>query len=119
VTLASYAALARLRREHLALTRGGLRWALAGDDALAFLREHPTGSVLVHTVRAATEDAVVPAGPLGLVPAGTTGRLLWSTDPGAGDLRAGEDGTVVLPGAGPHASLWLLPAPSPSAPPRP
>ena len=40
-TLATYVALAAARRDHVALRRGGLRWAHVGDDTLAFLREHP------------------------------------------------------------------------------
>ena len=52
-TLATYAALARLRHEHEALRRGGLRWAHVDDDALVFLREHPAGSALVAVRRAA------------------------------------------------------------------
>ena len=40
-TLATYTSLARLRRSHVALRRGGLRWADIGDDALVYLREHP------------------------------------------------------------------------------
>ena len=42
-TLATYAGLARLRHEHEALRRGGLRWAHVDDDALVYLREHPAG----------------------------------------------------------------------------
>ena len=46
-TLATYAALAAARRDHVALRRGGLRWAHVGDDTLAFLREHPDETLLV------------------------------------------------------------------------
>ncbi len=51
-TLGFYGALARLRREHVALRRGGLRWAYVDDDSLVFLREHPEGTVLVCARRA-------------------------------------------------------------------
>lgn len=52
-TLAVYSALSRLRREHVALRRGGLRWVHVEDDVLAFVREHPDGDVLVVVRRSA------------------------------------------------------------------
>ncbi|WP_067437013.1 alpha-amylase family glycosyl hydrolase [Nocardioides jensenii] len=52
-TFTVYSDLARLRREHTALRRGGLRWAHVADDALVFLREHADGDVLVVVRRAA------------------------------------------------------------------
>jgi alpha-glucosidase len=64
-TLAHYGALAALRREHVALRRGGLRWAHVSDDALAFVREHPDGAVLVCARRAAGPEIRLPAGLLG------------------------------------------------------
>jgi alpha-glucosidase len=51
-TLEAYRVWIRLRREHLALRRGGLRWAHVGADSLTFLREHPDQRILVHVVRA-------------------------------------------------------------------
>lgn len=60
-TLATYGELAALRREHVALRRGGLRWAHVSDDAVAFLREHPDGSVLVAVRRAAGPALELPA----------------------------------------------------------
>lgn len=42
-----YAALAGIRSRHPALRRGSLRWAHVSADSVAFLREHPDGSVLV------------------------------------------------------------------------
>ena len=51
-TLATYAALAAARHDHVALRRGGLRWAHVGDDTLAFLREHPEETLLVVARRA-------------------------------------------------------------------
>src|SRR3546814_8254208 len=52
-TLDFYGALAALRREHPALRDGSLRWAHVSDDALAFVREHPSGDVLVAVRRGA------------------------------------------------------------------
>ena len=56
-TLDVYAALARLRRDHVALRRGGLRWVRVAADDLAYLREHPDGSVLVRLARSGAPEA--------------------------------------------------------------
>ena len=61
-TLDAYGALARLRREHPALIEGGLRWAYADDDTIAFLREHPDGTLLVVARRAPGPDPVAELG---------------------------------------------------------
>jgi len=86
-TLSTYAALAAARREHPALVHGGLRWAHVDEDCLAFLREHPAGTVLVVARRAA-------GAPLDL-PLPTTPELLLSTEP---------DGPV----DGPSVTLWAV-----------
>jgi alpha-glucosidase len=52
-TLKVYAGLARLRREHIALRRGGLEWERVEDDLISFVREHPEGSVRITARRAA------------------------------------------------------------------
>lgn len=52
-TLDVYADLAALRRDHVALRRGGLRWVHVDDDQLVFRREHPEGSVQVAARRSA------------------------------------------------------------------
>jgi len=52
-TLEVYAGLARLRREHIALRRGGLEWERVEDDLISFVREHPEGSVRITARRAA------------------------------------------------------------------
>ncbi|HEY0903127.1 MAG TPA: glycoside hydrolase family 13 protein [Marmoricola sp.] len=57
-TLQVYADLARLRREHIALRRGGLRWVRVGADDVGFLREHPDETLLVTVAR--TGDATLP-----------------------------------------------------------
>ena len=51
-TLEAYRRWVPLRREHVALRRGGLRWAHIGTDSLTYLREHPEQRVLVHVARA-------------------------------------------------------------------
>ncbi len=102
-TFATYAALARLRHEHEALRRGGLRWAHVDDDALVFLREHPTGAALVAVRRAAGAPIDLDAGALGF----GDGSLLLGTD-GTGDLVE-LGGTVTLPGSdGPALAIWKV-----------
>jgi alpha-glucosidase len=59
-TMDAYAALAGLRREQVALRRGGLRWLRVAEDDLAYLREHPDGTVLVTVARAGVPDAELP-----------------------------------------------------------
>ena len=100
-TLATYAGLARLRHEHEALRRGGLRWAHVDDDALVFLREHPAGSVLVAARRAGgTGDRAQPA-------AVGDGTLLLTT--GSDEDLVAEDGVVHAAGhRRPVVSLWSL-----------
>jgi alpha-glucosidase len=51
-TLGTYGGLAALRRRHVALRRGGLRWAYVDDDSLVYLREHPDETLLVAARRA-------------------------------------------------------------------
>ncbi|NYG54821.1 glycoside hydrolase family 13 protein [Nocardioides perillae] len=107
-TLATYAALARLRADLPALRRGGLRWAHASDDALAWLREHPDGSVLVLARRAAGAPVRLPASALGLADGGTAPLLLATEDSGRDLAVAG--GHLALPGDGPAFTVWELPA---------
>jgi alpha-glucosidase len=96
-TLHAYSDLARLRREHVALRRGGLRWAYADDDALAFVREHPDESVLVVVRRAAGPAIELAAGQLG-----SEARRIYG---GAGDLVATGD-ALVVPQGGPSVDIW-------------
>lgn len=102
-TLATYAALARLRHGTEALRRGGLRWAYVDDDTLVWLREHPSGSVLVAARRAAAPAITLDAGALGLA----DGSLLLST--GADTALTAVDGTVTLPAVtAPTLSIWAV-----------
>jgi len=50
-TMDLYAALAGLRRDHVALRRGGLRWVRIAADEIAYLREHPDETLLVTVSR--------------------------------------------------------------------
>ncbi len=81
-----YAALAAVRRAHRALRRGSLRWARVEADSVAYLREHPDGSVLVCVSR----DGRSPLDPTTL-----------SVDLGTQLLAVGADG-------GPQATIWQV-----------
>jgi alpha-glucosidase len=98
-TLATYADLARLRREHPALRRGGLRWAHIDADTIAHLREHPDGSVLVVARRTAGAGFTLPV---------TASRHLFGSEPGGTDLVPGPDGTQVPGADGPRCDVWAL-----------
>ncbi|MGC5332782.1 glycoside hydrolase family 13 protein [Micromonospora sp. DT62] len=97
-TFAAYRALIALRRAEPALRHGGLRWLHADADTLVFLREAPTGTVLVLARRAAGE----PVRLTGLGPA----ENLYG---GAPALRPDADGAVTLPADGPTFQAWRLP----------
>ena len=101
-TLARYRGLAALRRDHHALRRGGLRWAHAEGDAIAFLRESERQRLLVLAARAGHRPLRLPTGALGLV--GEAPNLYGNADP----LRPDPDGSVTLPGDGPTFQLWQL-----------
>ena len=47
-----YRELIHLRRDHVALNEGGIRWLHADDDVLVFVREHEDESVLIVAARA-------------------------------------------------------------------
>jgi len=103
-TLAHYRTLARLRREHVALRRGGLRWAHVSADALVFLREHPAGSVLVCARRASGPEIRLPAAGLGSTGPGSNGGTAL-----LGPDLAYDGDDVVLPATdGPAFSLHAL-----------
>ncbi|MGS2614170.1 glycoside hydrolase family 13 protein [Micromonospora sp. LZ34] len=96
-TFAAYRALIALRHAEPALRRGGLRWLHADADTLVFLREAPTGTVLVLARRAAG----APVRLVGL-PAGE------NVYGGAPALRPDADGASTLPGDGPTFQVWRL-----------
>jgi alpha-glucosidase len=95
-TLARYAALTALRRDHEALRRGGLRWVHVDTDTLVFLRETAAEAVLVLVRRA-------PGEPVRLVglPGGD------NVYGGAPALRP-DAAAVALPGDGPTVQAWVL-----------
>ena len=64
-TFEAYRLWIALRRDHVALRRGGLRWLHAGEDSMTFLREHPDETLLVHAVRRDAEAVELPLHALG------------------------------------------------------
>jgi alpha-glucosidase len=106
-TLATYRALAALRRRSTALRRGGLRWVAAEGDRLVFLREAPGERLLVLAARAAGDPVRLPAGPLGLT--GEAANVAGGAAPlRAQSLPTDPAPTVVLPGDGPTFQVWQL-----------
>ncbi len=79
-----------LRRAHVALRRGGMRWLHAEGDTMTYLREHPDQTLLVHANRTATDPVSIPAGALG--PGAPTLEVL------TGPSATVADGTLTLPG---------------------
>jgi alpha-glucosidase len=82
-----YPALVRLRRDHEPLRTGGLRWLHADGDALAFVRESSTGSLLVYARRASGPPLSLPL-------------------TGASNVYGGA---ASPPGDGPTFQVWRLP----------
>ena len=93
-TIDLYAALIRMRLEHVALTDGGLRCLHASEDLIVYVREHESGSVLVAAARdeydVELEEHAV---------AGKGERVF-----GDGELEGRR-----LRGAGPSFTAWVLP----------
>jgi alpha-glucosidase len=88
--------LTTLRRAHVALRRGGLRWVGATEHSVTFLREHPEERVLVHLARHGAPSVTFDRARLGwhgpvdvLVGAvGASDERTVRTEPGAGALIA-------------------------------
>jgi alpha-glucosidase len=92
-TRAQYRAWTRVRREQVALRRGGLRFVSVGADHLTFVREHPEQVVLVHVARAAHSPVVLPLAGLhlsGLAPLVSVGSVGLDAD--GADVRLGASG---------------------------
>lgn len=93
-----YASLVRLRREHPALSHGGMRWLHVDDDSLLFVRESADEIVLVLAARGDV-DVTLPASAI----AGRGERLIGS---------ATLDGTRVR-STGMAFTAWQLPGVAP------
>jgi alpha-glucosidase len=100
--LDTYASLIAMRRAHPVLATGGIRWLAVEDDAVAFVRESGSESVLVFAARA--------GGSLSF--AASTLDTNVTDDAthlhGSGRLAA-SDGLVHLSADGPSFAAWLLP----------
>jgi len=98
-TLETYRTLIRLRRNTVALQRGGFRWVHVGEDTLAFLRETADERVLVAVARTSGARLTLPRNVLG--PAAEV-EVLYGDAP-----HVDADG-VSVPGDGPAAHVWRL-----------
>ncbi len=96
--LAGVRRLLALRRSSDALTRGGIRYAHVGADAIAYLREAPGERLLCLAARAAHDPVRLSLASLGAA----------GLDTLEGADAALEDGEAVLPGDGPAFSIWRL-----------
>ncbi|MFT3887974.1 MAG: glycoside hydrolase family 13 protein [Arachnia sp.] len=98
---AVYRDLIGLRRGHVALQQGSLRFVHAGVDTLAFLRETTEESILVVASRAADTVGLGPD----LVPGIGRAELLF------GDARLDVDdaGAAQIVSEGPSFTVWALP----------
>ena len=94
----TYRELIALRRDQPALRHGGLRWAYASADAIAFLRETPADRLLVLATRADGPPIRLPA---------TIVRTGPSNLHGSGDATIANN-ELVLPGGGPSFHVWKL-----------
>ena len=91
--------LIAVRRRHPALTRGGLRWVIATDDAIGYLRETADERLLVVASRAPWSGALL------------AGSLRGDGDPetlygGTGLGLVG--GAIAVAGVGPAVGIWRL-----------
>ena len=77
-TLSAYRSAIAMRREHVALRRGGLRWLHASDDVVVYLREHPEETVLVQVARAEVEPVRLPRSAFDAI---TETTALWGAAP--------------------------------------
>jgi len=96
-TFETYRSLIAVRRSSRALRHGGLRWVLAEDDAVGYLRETADERVLVVAARAPWSGATLP----GWLAEGPPSTLHGP------DLEV-ADGVLHVPGDGPAVGVWRL-----------
>jgi alpha-glucosidase len=96
--LHTYRTLARLRSDHAALRRGGLRWLFAAADAIGFLRETAEERLLVVAARRRWSGAGLPTRLATDRPQTLYGDL---------DLALDADG-IWVSGVGPGVGVWRL-----------
>lgn len=98
-TIDLYAELIRLRRGHVALNDGGIRWLHVGDDVLVFVREHHDESVLVVAARGDYDITLSPGAVDGVA------TVLF----GSGSAGPADDSGLRLRGTGPSFTAHALP----------
>jgi alpha-glucosidase len=97
-----YSALAKIRRENIALTEGGLRFLLASDEAVVYVREHKKQTILVSVTRGRASRSKLPADAIyGLDQA----QNIY----GGGELKV-SGSKVKLPASPMSVNVWRLPA---------
>lgn len=94
-TLDRYRALLRLRANQPALRDGGLRYAYAGPDAIAYWRETATSRLLVFARRAAGTPVAV-----------RLPGVTHATNVYGGAVLPVAGGAAALPGDGPTVQVW-------------
>ncbi|KNC20011.1 hypothetical protein AC792_03095 [Arthrobacter sp. RIT-PI-e] len=104
LTLDAYQALIALRRQHVALRHGGLRWVHIGDDSMTYLREHADERILVHAARAGHQPLTLPLTALGITSVDNLVPVLGEP------CTAVDADTTQLPANGPAAHIYRLPA---------
>jgi alpha-glucosidase len=96
--LAEYKRLIAIRRASPALARGGIRYAVVADDAIAYLRESPDERLLCLAARADHPAVRLPLAELGC----------QELEPLYGGEALIEGGDAVLPDGGPEFHVWRL-----------
>jgi alpha-glucosidase len=96
--LEEYRRLIALRRSNDALARGGIRYAHASDDAIAYLRETPGERLLCLASRTSHDPVRIPLDALGA-------RRLETL---YGEDATAANGHAVLPAHGPSFHVWRL-----------
>lgn len=101
--LATVRALFRARAESVALRCGGLRWLAVSENAITYLREAPSETILVHASRANHSKVRLPMSLIGEHLSGMAGTP---------DVVADASGTVTLPSSGPAFGVWRCALPA-------
>ncbi len=101
--LSVFRQLCAIRRDSVALRRGGLRWVHVDADRIAWLRETDEESILILLARTGGPPITLSAPLLGLDD-GLQARNVY----GGATLTA-RAGLATLPGDGPMVQMWELP----------
>jgi alpha-glucosidase len=105
-TLWTYRALMPHRREHPALTDGGMRWLRAEDDVLVYVREHESEAVLCVAARAGFRVRLELDAVLG---ASAAQRLFGPAELVVHESVDEDEGFLELAADGISFTMWALP----------